>query len=332
MKKIRFAIYGCGMIANIHATAINEIKNADLIGAGDIKEEFAARFAEKYGIKTFPDYESLIHSDEIDAICICTPSGTHANLAIEAINCGKNVVLEKPMAITVEECDRIVEACEKSTGKLMVISQLRTVPDVKRAKEIIASGALGKITICDVHMKYYRSPEYFKGSWKGTKKMDGGGALMNQGIHGIDLLQYICGPIKNIQSCVRTLVHDIEVEDTAVAIAEFESGAIGVIEATTSVYPGFNRVIEVCGSRGSLVLKEGRLEKVLLADGEIHETVIVNDSDDANDPTKVKTEGHRNQISGFVNMLLGKGNVEICDQYEGRKAVEIIERIYKSTN
>ena len=180
-------------------------------------------------------------------------------------------------------------------------------------------------------MKYYRSEEYYRGSWHGTKEMDGGGALMNQGIHGVDLLSYLCGEIKSVQSNVRTLVHDIEVEDTSVAVLEFENGALGVIEAATSAYPGFNRRIEICGDRGSVILKEGNIERLILRDDGIDETYVIEDHDSANNATVLDIIGHQNQISDFVDALNGDGSVELCDEYQGMKAVEIIERIYKAS-
>ena len=169
-KKLGFAIYGCGMISSVHANSVLEIEDAELIGVADISYERASDFAKKYNVRAFSDYSELLNSEEVDAVCICTPSGTHADLAIEALRAKKNVILEKPMAITVQDCDRIIAACEECGKRLMVISQLREKPDIIRAKEIIASGKLGKIVLCNLQMKYYRSPEYYKGSWRGTKR------------------------------------------------------------------------------------------------------------------------------------------------------------------
>lgn len=326
-KTIRFAIYGCGMIANIHARALKKTPNVILVGAGDIKTEAAESFCEKYNIRLFETLEEILSSAEIDAVCICTPSGAHAELAKRALFAGKHVVLEKPMATSTADCDEIIEACRKTGKRLTVISQLRTAEGVRRAKEIVDSGVLGKPVLCDLYMKYWRDEEYFSGSWKGTKKMDGGGALMNQGIHGIDLLQYIAGPIKEIKSITRTLVHDIEVEDTAVAVAEFESGAIGVIEAATSAYPGFDRRIEINASRGTLVLREDKIE-TLIIEGRDAVSAVLENSKTASDPAGVDIEGHINQLTNFVGTLNGEAEL-LVDEHEGKKAVEIIERIYK---
>lgn len=331
MSVIRFAIFGCGNIARVHAAALKEIDGAVLVAVGDVNGDRAQAFGKIYGAKAVNTYEELVADPEIDAICICTPSGTHAELAIKAVSHGKHVVLEKPMAITVQDCEDIIAACEATNAKLMVISQYRTLPGIQRTRELIRAGELGRLVICNVHMKYYRDEEYYRGSWRGTRLMDGGGALMNQGIHGVDVLQYLCGEIKSIQSNVRTLVHDIEVEDTAVAVLEFENGALGVIEAATSTYPGFNRRIEICGDRGSVILKEGSIERLILRDRGIYESYNIEDHDSANSATVLDITGHKNQISDFIKALRGDTGVEICDQYEGIKAVKIIEKIYNNS-
>ena len=330
--KVGYAIYGCGNIANVHAQSLHEISSVELIGAADISCERSRDFAKKYGIGTFQSYDELLDCEAVDVVTICTPSGTHADLAVEALQRGKNVILEKPMALTVEDCDRIIEAVEKSGKKLTVISQLRASEDIKRAKKIIDSGKLGKLTFCEVRMKYYRAPEYYQDSWHGTAKMDGGGALMNQGIHGVDILLYLCGSVNKVQSSVRTIFHDIEVEDTAAAVLEFESGALGVIEATTSVYPGFNRIFEVCGSDGSLIIKEGRIERISTRDGSIHEQNSIGNTENAADATKTDIALHKAQIANFTDIILGDTTLEYCDAYQGKAAVELIKKIYNVSN
>ena len=332
-KKLGFAIYGCGMISGVHANSVLEIEGAELIGAADIRYERAADFAKNHNIRVFSDYNDILRCDEVDVVCICTPSGTHADLAIQALKAKKHVVLEKPMAITVEDCDRIIATCDECEKRLMVISQMREKPDIIRAKEIIDSGKLGKIVLCNLQMKYYRSPEYYKGSWRGTKEMDGGGALMNQGVHGIDIISYLCGKIKpkSCQSLVRTLVHDIEVEDTAVAICEFESGALGIITGTTSVYPGFSREIEICGSGGSILIRDGQIERLVIKEDGIDETYDVTEGEGKKDASAVPTKWHRLQIARFINAINGQDVPDLCDQHQGKIAVELIKRIYANS-
>lgn len=329
MKNIKFAIYGCGVIAGFHAAAIADIDGAELYACADFYPPAAEKFAKEKGIIAHADFDALLADSEVDVVTICTPSGTHADLAIRALGADKNVVLEKPMAITVADCDRIIEAAAKSKGKITVISQLRTSPDIIRAKEIINSGAIGKVVLADLVMKYYRAPEYFKGSWRGTKKMDGGGALMNQGIHGVDVLQYIVGPVKNIQSIVRTLSHEIEVEDTAVAALEFENSALGVIIASTATHPGFERQIRINGTRGAIELVESQIVRLVI-DGVDEPCEKFEGASGASSNTAISHEGHAKQLSIFVDVLNGKDR-EYVNEYEGKKAVEIIETIYNKT-
>ena len=200
-KIVRFGIIGCGVISRWHADAIESIPNAELIGATDLNKDALKAFTDDYGIKPFYTLEDMLSSGEIDAVSICTPSGLHASQAVQAANAGVHVIVEKPMAITSEQVDAVLEACETNHVKLAVISQLRFSESIKKVKAAIAEDKLGKIVLGDLYMKYHRSPEYYaRGGWRGTWEMDGGGALMNQGIHGVDLLQYIMGRKVSIRS------------------------------------------------------------------------------------------------------------------------------------
>ena len=323
-----FGILGCGMIANIHAQAIQEIPNATLIGVADNRVENAERFAKQYGVRPYDSYEQMLSDPTLDVICICTPSGFHAQNAMEALKHGKHVVLEKPMALSTESADEIIATCEK-TGKLLtVISQLRFSDDILKVKKLLTENAFGKITLCSLYMKYYRSQEYYSSSpWKGTKKFDGGGALMNQGIHGVDLLEYIVGPVKEVQGKARTLSHAIEVEDTAVAMLEFKNGALGVIEASSCAYPGFERRLEIHGDRGYVLLKNNKIEKMMVNETEVHSEPI-KESGTANDPTKVGSYMHMLQIKNLIAAIRGEEKL-LVDCHEGRKAIRIIEEIYR---
>ena len=190
-------------------------------------------------------------------------------------------------------------------------------------------GALGKIVLAELIMKYYRAPEYYKGSWRGTKRMDGGGALMNQGIHGVDILQYLVGPVKRTQSIVRTLSHDIEVEDTAVASLEFESGALGVILASTATHPGFERQLRISGTRGAVEIVENQIVRLVI-DGVDEPCEKFSGASGASSNTAISHAEHAKQRSSFIRVLSGEDR-EYVDEYEGKKAVEIIEAIYKNT-
>ncbi len=324
-----FGILGCGMIANVHADAIKRIENATLVGAADNKVEFAQNFAVKHGVKAYETYEEMLNDKNIDVVCICTPSCFHTPNAIQALESGKHVVLEKPMSFTTAEADELIKTCERTGKMLTVISQLRFSKDVQRLKKLIEENAFGKISLCNLFMKYYRSEGYYSTSpWKGTKKFDGGGALMNQGIHGVDLLQYIVGKVKTVHGAIRTISHAIEVEDTATAQIEFENGALGVIVGSTCAYPGFERRIEIHGDKGYAILTENNLEK-LMVNGEEISLEKGKTTNTANDPTAVDCYYHQLQIQNLLNAVQGKEPL-LVDCQEGKKAVEIIEKIYNS--
>lgn len=326
---LKFAIYGCGAISRIHALSLQDVAGAELSACADLKLSAAEAFADQYGIRVIPDWNALLHDKEIDGVSICTPSGTHAQLAIEALEAGKHVVLEKPMALTAADCDRIIAAAERSSGKIMVISQMRTAPHVQRVKDLVESGALGKLVVCQLHMCYYRPESYYCGSWRGTKAMDGGGALMNQGIHGVDVLQYLAGPVKQLKSVVRTLLHDIEVEDTAAVALEFENGAVGVITASTATHPGFDREIRLYGTRGAAELKEGKLVRLVL-DGKEEPCEPFVPMGNAGTNLLSSHQRHTRQYDAFVRAIAGEP-VTYMDAHQGKLAVDIIERIYSET-
>ena len=271
----------------------------------------------------------MLASDKIDVVCICTPSGNHAELSVAAMEKGKNVIVEKPMALTPEDCQWVVDTQNKTGKKCVVISQLRFSQTSKKVKEALADNKLGKLLECGVHMKFFRSEEYYNSSdWRGTWAMDGGGALMNQGIHGVDLMLHYMGDVKSVFAYCKTLRHNIEVEDTAVAAVEFKNGAVGVIEATTSVLPGYPRQIELCGSEGSIVLEEDSILKWDIQ-SQYEKTGKAENSSFA-DPTKISFMGHKAQIENLINHL-ENGEELLIDANEGRRSVELICAIYESS-
>ena len=329
MREFKFAIWGCGMISKIHAEAIKQIEGAVLVGAYDHNEDSCNKFCENYKVKALLSREELV-SPDIDAVCICLPSGLHYEAALFCIKNKKHVVIEKPIALTSEQANDIIKVAEKHGVFVSVMSQLRYTDAVKKVKQIVDSGKLGRITLGNAIMKYWRSPEYYALSdWRGTWEMDGGGALMNQGIHGVDLLQYLMGKVVSVSAFSKTLVHDIETEDTLTAILEYENGAIGTIQATTSVSPGYGRRIEICGSKGSIVLCEDTIE-VCDLDGE--EKFIPEEKKDINsasNPSGIDCTLHAKQLNDFIKAV-SKNETPWIDAFEGKKSVDIICAIYKS--
>lgn len=327
---MRFGIIGCGAISKMHAGAIEAVEATELAACSDVNPENREKFAKEHGIKAYSDANDMLRDETIDAVSICTPSGLHKKFCIDAANAGKHIVVEKPMALTTGECDEIIAACEKNNVKLEVISQNRYKETFRYVKKIVEDGVLGRIVSADIYMKYYRSPEYYATSnWKGTWKMDGGGALMNQGIHGVDILLFIMGRVKSVFGYARTLVRDIEVEDTASAVVEFENGALGVIQGTTSVNPGYPRRLEINGEKGSVTLVEGDIT-VWDVKGIEKPDFKVPEGHSYNDPMAFDMAGHIHQIKDLVKAVATGGDTFV-NQHEGRRPVELITAIYESS-
>ncbi len=332
MKKINFVIVGTGMIAPAHADAINVVERACLYGVCGRNTQKVTEFAQKYGVKCYDSYESVLADPDVDAVSICTPSGYHAKQAIQALRHGKNVIVEKPMALNTADCDRIIEVVKETGKTLAVICQLRFSEDVQRVKKLYEEGAFGTVSLCDLYMKYWREPSYYaENTWRGTKALDGGGALMNQGIHGIDLLLYITGGAKLISARAKTAHHNIEVEDTAVALLEYPNGAIGVIEGSTCAYPGFERSLEIHGSSGYAMLKSGIIEKLILNGEDVTpKNGGVERHNSSSDPKATGFLRHAKEYENFIAAISGEEKL-VIDAYEGKKAVELIENIYKTS-
>lgn len=334
MNKIGYVIIGCGMIAKFHIAAINATPDAEVAGVYDLDYERTKVFASLNHTKAYASLEEVWADPSAHAVCICTPSGLHFSLALAALEHGRHVLVEKPMALSLEDCDALIAAAKERDLVLGVVSQLRFSPAVTQVKNAIDAGVLGKLLCADLYMKFHRSQDYYDSSdWRGTWAMDGGGALMNQGIHGVDLLQYLAGPVDSIYAKARTLARKIEVEDTLSAVAEFRSGALGVIQATTSMYSGFSRRMELCGEKGTIILEE---DKILLWDvaddqGLPHDCGGISDVRSSSDPTQISWSGHARQIGNFTAAIIGREAL-LIDGHEGRKAVEIILTAYRSSS
>ena len=331
-QKFGFGIIGCGVIADFHANAILELSgDAALVGAADALYDAAEKFSKRHGIRAFSSVEELLACPEIDVVCICTPSGYHADAVIKAARAGKHILVEKPMAISPAQLDAIERVCAETGVVLSSVSQNRFARGIKMAKKALEDGLLGKLVCADIYMKYYRSQAYYdSGSWRGTKRIDGGGALMNQGIHGVDLLRYLAGDIVRVYASSKTLVRSIEVEDTLSAVVEYENGASGVIQATTSVYPGYPRRLELNGDKGSIVLEETSIVRWDI-DAEGYEDIVPQPSFSGaySSATAISTDGHTRQIYDLITALR-TGRRPLVDVSEGRRTVDTILAIYRS--
>ena len=336
MSTIGFAIVGCGNIAPFHADALESIPGARLVAVCDKITYNTERLAEKHGATSYTDYTEMLKQDDVDVVNICLPSSMHEPFAIQAAKAGKHIMVEKPLDITLEKCDAIISACEKNNVKLSVIFPTRFKESSIIIKKAIKEGRFGQITMADVQVKWYRNQAYYDaGGWRGTWEYDGGGALMNQSIHSIDQLQDMMGPVESVYAYCETLARDIEVEDTAVAVVKFKSGALGTIQGTTTVYPGLDVRLGIHGTKGSAVLNGESLEVWDFKDSTSEDVVLKakfqkTSSSGAKDPTAfIDSKGHQIQIENMVESIKLDIVPEVSGA-EGRKSVEIISAIYQS--
>jgi len=335
---LRFAVIGCGAIARMHLEAISGIPEAELSIVVCRNEAKAREIEKEFGCRIVKDPIEAATDPGIDAVDIITPSGSRRDIAVAAAGAGKHVIMEKPLEITTDRVDDMLRACEEAGVKCAGIFQFRYKPAWIFAKKAVTEGYLGRVVLGDAYNKWWRTQEYYDGSsWRGTWELDGGGALMNQGIHAVDLLQWIMGDVTEVYANTGTLAHEnIEVEDTAVATLRFGSGALGVIEGTTSVYPGYPMKIEIHGTKGSLIVSGDHIVDFQSAvapayafeeAGRLHAPVVTMST--ASDPAQVDCTWHRLQIEDFVKSVL-EGTEPLVSGREGRKSVEIINAIYKS--
>ena len=328
---IGFAIVGTGAIARVHAQALAVVEGAQLVGVFDTAQQRCREFAQKQGCKAYETAEALLADEQVAAVSICTPSGLHGHYAVMAAKAGKHFVTEKPMAITRQQLDEMIAAAEENGVKAAVIVQKRFADCVVKLKRAIEEGRLGQIYSADCFMRYYRTEDYYSqnGGWRGTWALDGGGALMNQGIHGVDLVQYLMGGAKSVVAHCRTMARPIETEDHAYLLVEYENGAIGAIHSSTVCAPGLPCTVTVCGEKGTVVLQEDAIVKWEV-EGETWEPEKKTGVSAHKDPMAFPIDNHVIQLKDLVEAIR-QDRQPVVDLYKGRKAVDIILAAYQSS-
>ena len=335
-----FAIVGCGMIARFHARALGDVAGTKIVALVGRNAASAEKMkAElKLDCVVSSDLAEVVKRPDVHVVIITTPSGAHLEPAVLAANAGKHVVVEKPLEITLDRCDRIIEACEKNKVKLCTIFPSRFGDANLELKKAVGAGRFGRLTLGETTCKWWRTQSYYdEGGWKGTQALDGGGALMNQAIHNVDLLLWMMGPVSTIAGMTATLAHErIEVEDTAVACMRFKNGAVGVIQAATSVWPGLPKTIGIHGDKGSVVIEQDDLlrwefDPAAGDDESIRARFAqkVGASGGSSNPASISHVGHARQLADFVRAI-ESGTAPVVDGREGRRAVEVILAIYES--
>ncbi len=309
----RIGVIGC---KGNHAEGIIDSVHGEYVACADLDGETARTFADEYGGAWYTDHQTMIAEADLDGVTIATPSGTHADLAIDAMEAGAHVLCEKPLDVYIDRVDEMVETATREDVILAGIFQRRGIPAHQRAREAIQAGELGQPVLGDVRIKWYRTDEYYAAAdWKGTRALDGG-CMMNQGIHEIDLLQWLMGGIESVYAYTDTICHDIEMEDVGVVAVAFENGAYGTIEATTCAPDGRGRSgVEIDGTEGSYVPGD----QLVTADGEI-------DLDDLPDPDPGARNG---QLADFAAAII-EGREPMVPGHEARNAVEVVLACYAS--
>lgn len=329
MKKLNFGIIGCGRIAYKHAEAIKKNEKGNLLYVCDIIEERAVDYKNKYDAEEyFIDYHEMLERPDLDVVNICTPSGMHAEMGIAAAKAGKHVIVEKPMALSLKDADDLIKACEENGVKLAVCFQNRFNLPVQKLRKALEEGRFGKLTHGSAVVRWFRPQEYYdQAPWRGTWAMDGG-CLMNQAIHNIDLLQWMMGPVESVFGYTANNFRKIEAEDVGVAVLEFKNGALGVIEASTTIYPeNLEETLAIFGEKGTVMLGGIAVNKI--------ETWKFADSQDENlemeqqDVPNVYGFGHDALIEDFIRAVIEDRRPYI-DGREGIKSLRIVLGIYHS--
>jgi UDP-N-acetyl-2-amino-2-deoxyglucuronate dehydrogenase len=342
-KKLRFGIIGSGVIGRIHAEAITSLPDAQLVAVADVIPARAQKLAEEFHVTPYGDVQEMLAHEELDVVDIGTPSGQHGEHACQVMRSGRHVIVEKPMEIRRAAIEEMLRVQQETGVKLAVISQHRFDPVTRQVHDLVEEQAFGRLVLGNAIIPWWRSQAYYdSGAWRGTWELDGGGVLMNQSIHSVDLLQWLMGPVRSVFAYTDTLVHRMETEDVAVAVLRFANGALGTIAATTGAYPGVSTRIEIYGDKGSAVIEDDHLSYLHLARDDREEVGPYGvapgkraqrtenaDRSAAQDPAALAIRSHALQIEDMIRAIREDGT-PLLDGYAAKHPVEIILAIYES--
>jgi UDP-N-acetyl-2-amino-2-deoxyglucuronate dehydrogenase len=328
-EPIRFALVGAGMVAGHHVNALKEIPDVELIGVCRRNPQKAKAFAETHGLAWTTDYNNFLRDPNVDIVDIVTPQSSHAEIGIAAARAGKHVVVEKPIAADLTKADQLIDTCKKEGVTLSVISQNRFTDAIQELRAAIIAGTFGKILEGDAYVKWLRPQSYYdQDAWRGTMDEEGGGVLINQAIHFIDVLLWIMGPVKNVYAYTKTVAHDMETEDLAAAMVNFESGALGVIQGSTAMYPGLPARLEIHGTKGTAILEGTEISFWQVEDAEPRGKKET-EASGASTPMDISIEPFVRQFKDII-AAIREGRQPLVTGEEARKPLALIKAIYKS--
>jgi UDP-N-acetyl-2-amino-2-deoxyglucuronate dehydrogenase len=323
-------LIGSGNITQTHARAARAIPNVKIAAIFGTNPQTVASLAAEHQAKPYHDFAAFLAHHPMDLVILGTPSGLHARQGIAAAQHGLHVLTEKPLDISTKNADALIATADKADVKLAVIFQDRLKPNIQRLKRWLDRDLLGKILLVDARVKWYRPPDYYSDSkWRGTFALDGGGALINQAIHTVDLLLFFLGDVTRVQARTATVLHKIEAEDTALATVELASGAIGTLLATTAAYPGYPRRIEITGTEGTVILEQDR---IITADfrnppDDLAAISIGDSNQSASSAVVTDFSGHQAILEDFLHAI-ANNTQPICNGREGRRSLALVEKIY----
>jgi UDP-N-acetyl-2-amino-2-deoxyglucuronate dehydrogenase len=331
-----FGIVGAGVISSTHARAIACLPGAQLVAVTDVEPDRAKSLAAAHDCTAEPDLDALLARADVEVVCVCVPSGLHADVGIRAAAAGKHLVIEKPLDVSLEAADRLIEAADQAGVVLTVISQHRFDRGLLELRRLLDDGALGRLVLGEASTKWYRSQAYYDSSaWRGTWALDGG-SLMNQGIHYADLLLWSMGPVAEVTALFSTQTHQMEAEDAALAVLRFESGALGTIVTSTAVFPGFAQRLEISGTDGTVVIEDGEIIRCeLSADGAEpgqHSRVTEERSAPsaaAANPADLALASHAAQLGDLLDAL-DEGRAPSVTGADGRAVLAVVCAVYES--
>jgi UDP-N-acetyl-2-amino-2-deoxyglucuronate dehydrogenase len=329
---IHIGLIGGGNISETHARAARAIPGVEISAIHGTNAEKIARLCREHGGTAYQDFDAFLKHRPMDLVIIGSPSGLHAEQGIAAARQGLHVLTEKPIEISTARADALIEAAKQAGVQLGVIFQDRMKPHIRQLKSWIEQGLLGRLLFVDARVKWYRPPEYYANShWRGTIALDGGGALINQGVHTVDLLLWLLGDVVHVKARTATLLHKIEAEDTAVATFEFANGALGIFHATTAAYPGYPRRVEITGTEGTVILEHDRIIAANLrnAPASASETYAPDENKSSSSAAVSDFRGHQAVLEDFLAAIQNK-RACACDGLEGRRSVALVESIYRT--
>jgi UDP-N-acetyl-2-amino-2-deoxyglucuronate dehydrogenase len=331
--KIGFGLIGTGMAGVTHAREMQFVDEGEIVAVCSRNEDNVRRFAREHGVRwCYTDYRELLANPDVHVVNVLTPTGQHGEMTIAASRAGKHVLVEKPLEINLQRADAMIRECRHNGTKLGVIFQMRFGAVARKLKAVISSGAMGRIFLADAIDKSSRTVAYYQsGEWRGTKELEGGGCLMTQSIHIVDLLQYLIGPVKSVVGRVGTMVHDIDVEDTATALVRFENGAMGIIESTSSIRPGLKSRLEIHGENGTIIAN-AQYDQILFWDVKgvpqepVAEPITLGDIDD---PWAYPQVRHRVQLQDMIDAIREDRDPVLTGE-DARVSLAINMAIYES--